>query len=412
MIQAKDKLLFTPEELGRIDSLYQNLVLPSVSFVMVTYNRCPSRRPKNNPLIWALLSLVSSQKAKISEFIVVDDCSSDYTRQSVDWIRKEYNLNLIYILNKKRKGCSFSRRIGIERCSNELFFLGDDDCLYKPYFVFGSLLTFWSLQRRCGEKLAVLNLPSFERKIGYEETESIKYIGQTAFEKQWFYHNFDKFPKEYLGRVKYLDKSRTLLKPFLIETFKGITLNNKKAIVEVGNYSDFSFWENDYPEHIELSYRLKKAGYLMFHQPEERISCIHLIYGAKKEIDVPVGYSKVYFPGLNWSLRRLIWFSNKSLVRSGCRVSSETFAVCEIGSFFSFYLKISEEYAFKHAIRELKSFTSREPLSKEERFKRYLLWKRAIKKGILVTERQTGRNYRQIYSDIIKESEKIKKIIS
>jgi len=75
-------------------------------------------------------------------------------------------------------------------------------------------------------------------------------------------------------------------------------------------------------------------------------------------------------------------------------------------------LKISEEYAFKHAIRELKSFTSREKLSKEERFKRYLLWKRAIKKGISVTEKQTGKNYRQIYGDIIKESKKIKEIFS
>ena len=314
----KNQYRFTDNELKVIKRTYKLGDLPKVSFIMVTYNRCPYKNPKKNPLIWALQTLVNSELSKINQFIIVDDCSNDYTEASLEWFETEYCVNLKYIKNGQRKGCSYSRKIGIENCDDDLFFLGDDDCLFKIYFVFGSLITFQKLEKQYGGKLAVLNLPVFERVVGYTKTLSMNYIGQTAFDIQWFYHNFDKFPQEYREEIRYLGKDKIILEPFKIQTFKGVTLCYKKAILDAGDFLDLSMWKNDYSEHIELSYKLGKKGYLMFHQPDPRISCIHLKYGHKSPQIIPKSYFNIYFKGFEKSLGDLINLSSINKAKTGC----------------------------------------------------------------------------------------------
>jgi len=50
-------------------------------------------------------------------------------------------------------------------------------------------------------------------------------------------------------------------------------------ILKAGNYLDLSMWQNGYSEHIELSYKLKKNGFNIYHQSDPKISCTHLKYG-------------------------------------------------------------------------------------------------------------------------------------
>jgi len=409
----ESQLIFTLNELKIIRKMYRTDKFSKTTFIMVTYNRCPYQSPKENPLIWALQTLVYSELLKIDKFVIVNDCFTDYTEESLKWFEREYCVNLRYIKNNQRRGCSYSRKIGIENCGDDLFFLGDDDCLFKPYFILGSLITFKKLEKQFGNRLAVLSFPVFERVVGYTKTLSINYIGQTAFDTQWFYHNFDKFPQEYdvagKEKTKYLGKDVIILEPFEITTFKGVTLCSRKAVLDAGNFLDLSMWENDYSEHIELSYKLQKKGYLMFHQPDPRISAIHLKFGSPYSKIIPEKYFRIYFEGVEHSLGDLIKLSAIKNTKTGCRVSDDIFSICEIGSLFSFYLKMSEGYAFKHAIRELKDFAFKNKLGKKEKQKRYLIWKEAILKAILITEKQVGKNYQQICRSIIKESEKIRK---
>ena len=79
------------------------------------------------------------------------------------------------------------------------------------------------------------------------------------------------FPSEYsnpIAKEYYLDESHIILKPFEIETFKGVTLNSKQSIIDVGNFLDLSIWQNDYSEHIEVSTRLMVFNHNL------QISCI------------------------------------------------------------------------------------------------------------------------------------------
>jgi len=116
--------------------------LPAASWLFVTYNRCPSSTPEKNPLVWSFQTLLNNNLYNINDFVVIDDNSMDYTKSSIDWLSKKYGININYIKNKARIGCSGSRRIGMKYTKNNLVFMGDDDCLYSEYFLVGSMLTY------------------------------------------------------------------------------------------------------------------------------------------------------------------------------------------------------------------------------------------------------------------------------
>ena len=63
-----------------------------------------------------------NQKHKFDEIIIVNDCSSDGTKN----ILEKYD-NITVINNEANKGVSFSRNIGIEKCNNEIIAGIDSD---------------------------------------------------------------------------------------------------------------------------------------------------------------------------------------------------------------------------------------------------------------------------------------------
>ena len=209
----------TDAEVQNLIIKYKTELSEDVSFLFVTYNRCPNKDFSKNPLTWAFQTLINSSWNHINEYVVITDGCTDFTEANLNWLKSEYSLNIKIIKRDNRKGCSYSRKEGIEHLTNDIFFMGDDDCLYKKDFMLGGLITFKQLQKFLGHKLAILSLPVFEMDADFRKTESMKFIGKTAFNKAWFYHNFDNYPSEYSDSIntqKYLDDTITILKPFEI----------------------------------------------------------------------------------------------------------------------------------------------------------------------------------------------------
>ena len=89
---------------------------PLVSIIITTFNR--------EKIISKTIDSVISQNYINKEIIVVDDCSTDGTKD----LLKKYNDKIIYIKLDKNMGVQFASNIGFDNSSgNFLAFVGDDD---------------------------------------------------------------------------------------------------------------------------------------------------------------------------------------------------------------------------------------------------------------------------------------------
>lgn len=389
--------------------------LPKASFLFVTYNRCPFSDFEKNPLTWAFQTLLSNNHYElVNDFVVIDDGSSDFTYENIKWLENKYGIKINYNKNKVHKELSYSRRIGIRRTKNNLVFMGDDDCLYSKYFIMGGLATYQLLKnKKPSENISVINFPAYERSNIPRETVPIDQIGKIVYDKTFFYHNFDKMPVEYLNSPRFIDRDYGILKPLKVDTFAGVNLCDKRLIINAGNYLDLSDWGSGYSEHIELSRLLNKNDFSIYHQPDPRISCIHLKYGANSRDKFDKRLSKVMVEGTMYRLGEIIELSKIENFNTGARHSNKDFHIIEIGSLFSFYLKISEELGERFAIKEYTNFVEKGLVfsttpsgvikSKNERKK---IWREAIQRGCSITEKQTKIDYSNIFNHILNEANK------
>lgn len=388
-----------------IDSLSE---LPASSWLFVTRNRCPFIDPEKNPLVWSFQTLINNDFYKIKDFVVIDDCSNDYTEDCIKWLSKKYNIEIQYIKNKKRISCSASRKIGLKYVKNNLVFMGDDDCLYSKYFLIGSILTHQILKRkRPSENIAVINLPVYEKRLYPEFTVKKGHIGKVLIDKTFFYHEFDKFPLEYLTCPRYIDKHKTILNPIKVDTFKGVNLCDKSLIEKAGSYLNLEMWPSGYSEHIELSHKLKIKGFSIYHQSDPKFSCLHLKYGASSRDKFDNRYHNKRIDGLKYSLGRMVSWSMVKRADTGARLDDYSFYETEIGSFLSFYLKISQDAGFKFIKNQYKIFVENHFLfsttpskainNKLERKKIFLS---GIKKGVMATETQTHKSYKKFLQEV------------
>lgn len=98
--------------------------LPTVSVIIPTYNR-------KNVLIEALLSLNQVEyPKKLFEVIVVNDGSSDGTKDAIENVRKKINYNFKYF-NGGRGGISHAKNVAIKKSMGEIIISTDDDCLFE-----------------------------------------------------------------------------------------------------------------------------------------------------------------------------------------------------------------------------------------------------------------------------------------
>lgn len=400
------KSLLAPFLKGGIFSKHDVQCFPKVSFLFVTYNRCPFADYQKNPLTWAVQSLLAGRYVRPDEFIFVDDCSTDYTADTIRWLQKEYDLSVIYTRNKTHKEFSYNRAQGVLLSSHDLIFMGDDDCLFSPLFVAGSLFSFTRLKKQVSN-LGLLNLNVYDKNTYPLRTLPLSEIGRIDYEKTFFYHGFDSFPEPYLTRPVYLDKVQNVLMPLQVDTFKGVNLVSRKWLLKAGNYLDLSLWPYGYSEHIELARQMARAGVAIYHQPDPKIYATHLKYGSKS-MDRYDGRCRSYHvPGTRFTLGQLINMSEEKRMNTGSRCSPELFHEVEIGTLFSFYLKVSEAAGIRFAVKEYHQFVDKNlvfsttPIYRiQDKKERAAIWEKGIRKGIEVSMKQTGKDFSSVWDEI------------
>jgi len=96
-------------------------ISPLVSVIIATYNRAH--------LIPQSIESVLSQTFKDYEIIVVDDGSSDNTKEL---LKNRYGESIIYIGKEKNEGLSAARNIGVKAAKGKYLAILDDEDIWLP----------------------------------------------------------------------------------------------------------------------------------------------------------------------------------------------------------------------------------------------------------------------------------------
>jgi glycosyltransferase involved in cell wall biosynthesis len=97
----------------------------NISFIIPSYN-C------ENTLLESVDSIFNGNFEQGDEVIIVNDASTDKTKQIAENIYKKYGSSIKLINNEQNKGCPASRNVGIRESKNELIFNLDSDNVLYP----------------------------------------------------------------------------------------------------------------------------------------------------------------------------------------------------------------------------------------------------------------------------------------
>jgi glycosyltransferase involved in cell wall biosynthesis len=95
---------------------------PTCSVIVPCYNEKKTIR--------SILSAIRAQPVPITELIVVDDCSTDGTRDLLPALEKEFSARVIYHAKNQGKGAAL--RTGITSATAEIIIIQDADLEYDP----------------------------------------------------------------------------------------------------------------------------------------------------------------------------------------------------------------------------------------------------------------------------------------
>lgn len=331
-----------------------------ISVIIPTYNRCPfdkkSENYKYNPLSVCIKALLL-QKSPIKEIVVVNDASTDNTREVVKELEREAystrGVEIKYIHNKERKGSSVSRNIGAKHaCGKYLFFL-DDDCVPAPYLIFISMIVIKKIEE--GDKhFAVLVLPTYNRCSYPRLLLSEEDLTKTFF-KDGLKANFQSFPAIYLkNKDRFLNKNLRIFKPIQVFQTWGHFITLRSKYLDVGGFPEFATWPNKAGEEQEFACRLIENSYTLYYLPGTKAASYHGAFGAK------IGK----FKGVDWlaeitdeklSLIRFSEICNEGIM-SGNRVSAEEACYSMIISVFCITYKRNVKESINWAKQSYREF--------------------------------------------------------
>jgi len=100
-----------------------------ISVIIGTYNRCESLIKSVRSII-----LMHVPDGVSWELIVVDNNSTDKTREQVSNLGRNTTVDMHYVL-EERQGLSYARNRGIEESKGKIIAFLDDDCIVDPYWL-------------------------------------------------------------------------------------------------------------------------------------------------------------------------------------------------------------------------------------------------------------------------------------
>lgn len=320
--------------LKTIQEMWKSVPEP-VTVIIPTYNRCPNKDISLNPLFITIASLLNDKDNMniIKNVIIGDDCSTDYTKQTFDFLKAKYQaVNFQYFKNQGRYKASFTRQSAIKISPTQLFLMTDDDCIFPSNFIKNAYELFTKIRSK-DKNLSVLNFPYVNKKFNFNGTIPVEQLGKADYKNHWVYHNFDKLPESI--KDKYIK----------VDTFEGIFLAVKDSVLSVDGFEDLRDFIVDYADHIGLSWKLTNAGYALYHAIGKKYLVTHLKYG---ELDPNLDINEV--PGRYINVLKQ---SNKVFTQTGNRVYQLKTLESFISSFTYFYFCISEKEGHRHIKKEL-----------------------------------------------------------
>lgn len=384
-----------------------------VTMLIATYNRCPYKpgtlKEINNPLVWGIKSCLI-QKPKVKKIVIVDDNSTDYTKEIVEKYEKiskeKYGIDFVYIKNSEQLGPGVARNEGVTACNSKYIYFLDDDCFIPPYTVFGSVYTLEKVQEK-GYKIGVVNLPTYQRMSLPKMPISKQEIGNLDFRNGLFQTNKDCFPEEYLeaeSQDKFLDNELHILKPFPILNLNTNLLCLKSMFEEIGGFRKHFLNRG---EDREFGCRILENGYQIYFQPDPKFQCVHGSYGL---------HLNKKFKGEDWlrkidksiSLTKAMKLCDDQKGDSGTRVNPlDYIQQTMIADFFLTYVRNKKgsmnwmkRTHDEFVVKGDKSYVGNNEANVPVKEKRLEIWRSAIDDGIKMVKLEEERNLKEIKETI------------
>ena len=400
-MKKEDLIKEFSKDFYRIDYL-SNLKINSrkwkedVSAIIPTYNRCPfdknSDDYKYNPLSVCINALLL-QRAPIKEIIVVDDASTDNTKEVVDGLTREAwatkGIEIKYFLNEERRGSSVSRNIGAKQASGKYLYFLDDDCVPAPYLSFISMLVAKKLEKT-DKNFAALVLPVYDRSSFPKAAPLRSDLTKSFLKRGNSSAYFNSIPLEYLTEQgNFFNKILKIYKPIQVFQTWGHFIIDRSRYLDVGGFPDFATWPNKAGEEQEFACRLIENAYTLYYLPENKASSFHGAYGAKMG----------NFEGYDWLSQitkgklSLVKFSKvcDGGIMSGNRVSIEDYCYSKIIASFCIVYKRNTKEAINWARTSYDGFVAGNKKAwypayargkSFTREKRETIWQNAINDGL------------------------------
>jgi glycosyltransferase involved in cell wall biosynthesis len=251
----------------------KNIDIYSVSVIISTRNRVEFLKRCINSLL--------RQKLKPDEIIIIDDKSSDGTRDYLKELAKD-SRRIIVVRNKRRKGPNISRNIGIKIARGDIVAFLDDDCIPEKDWL-KHIVSHYDNPNVVGVGGGIIE--KIRKK--HPNQKKITLIGKNGD----IYASFRSIEN-------FRTKQRVLF-------FMGGNMSFRRSCLLEEEGFDSIFKGNGYREETDLSFRVKNHGDLIY-EPKALVHHVHALLGGYRDYKVGAAW-------LFWFMRNTVLFFIKNL---------------------------------------------------------------------------------------------------